>query len=77
MDVQMNYRAGCLFAPGAPVRFWYVGGATEIRFIAWETAPKTPAATSKGKLAAAIRHPQLVAPCTPREAVVTVREWHA
>ncbi|WP_294540790.1 hypothetical protein [uncultured Rhodoblastus sp.] len=77
MDVLMKYRAGRLFAPGADVRFWSVVGATEIRFIAWDTAPKTPAATGKGKLGAAIRHPQLVAPCMPREAVVTVRGWHA
>ena len=77
MDALLKYRAGCLFAPGASVRFWFVVGATKIRFIAWVTALKTPVATSKGKRAAAIRHPQLVAPCMLREAVVTVRGWAA
>lgn len=77
MDALLKYRAGCLFVPGAGVRFWSVVGATEIRFIAWVTALKTPVATSKGKHAAGIRHPQLVAPCMLREAVVTVRGWRA
>ena len=77
MDALLKYRVGCLFVPGACVRFWSVVGATEIRFIAWVPALKTPVATGKEKRAAAISHPPTVAPCMRREAVVTVRGWRA
>jgi hypothetical protein len=73
----MKCRAGFFFALVAVVRFLSVGGATEVRFTAWEPVPKKLGATGEGKLADAIRQPRAVAPCTPREVAVIVPEWDA
>jgi hypothetical protein len=61
----------------AALGFLSVGSAIAARSIASEPARKKPAATTKGKLGGAIRQLHVVAPCTPSEVAVTVREGHA
>ena len=75
--VPMNCLAGRFCVVAAALRFLSVGSAIAARTIASEPARKKPAATSKGKLGGAIRQLHVVAPCTPPEVAVIVREGDA
>ena len=73
--VSMKFLAVCVLA--AALRSLSVADVIEVIFTASEPARKKPAATTKGKLGGAIRQLHVVAPCTPPEVAVTVREGHA
>ena len=66
-----------MFLLAAALRFLSVAGVTEVIFTASEPARKKPVATSKRKLGGAIRQLHVVAPCTPPELAVIVREGDA
>jgi hypothetical protein len=70
--VPMTRFAGCFFVRAAAVRSSFVDGAIEAIRIASEHARKTPAASGKGKLGAAIRQLRGDVPCTPSEIAATV-----
>jgi hypothetical protein len=75
--VSMKFLAECFCVLAAVLRFLSVAGVIEVIFTASEPAREKPAATSKGKLGGAIRQLHVVAPCTPPEVAVTVREGDA
>lgn len=58
----------------AALKFWFAGGAIEVRSTASEAARKKPAAIGKGRLGDAIRQLLAVALCTPSEIADTVPE---
>ena len=73
----MKFLAECFCVLAAALRFLSVAGVTEVIFTASEPARKKPVATSKRKLGGAIRQLHVVAPCTPPELAVIVREGDA
>ena len=75
--VSMKFLAECFCVLAAALRFLSVAGVIEVIFTASELARKKPAATIKRKLGGAIRQLHVVAPCTPPEVAVIVREGDA
>jgi hypothetical protein len=75
--VSMKFPAECFCVLAAALRFLSVAGVIEVIFTASEPARKKSAATIKRKLGGAIRQLHVVAPCTPPEVAVIVREGDA